>query len=180
MPRQPRLIIPHAPYHVVQRGNNGCDVFYNNEDRKRYLDWLEHYSSRYLFSIIAYCLMPNHVHFVGIPKRKDSIAKTFQIVHMLHTQFLNKRKGWKGHLWHGRYYSMILDDSHLWTSIKYVEQNPVRANMVSRAEDYTWSSAAYHCGLRDDLIIDKSIELPGVFDNWQQQLSIVLDRDPAE
>jgi len=175
VPRIPRIVIPDIPYHITQRGNNGQDVFFSNTDRKYYLSWLLYYSKQFKFDIIAYCLMSNHVHFIGIPRDIESMLKTIQTVHMRHTQSVNNQKNRTGHLWHSRYYSTPLDDKHLWHAIRYVEHNPVRAGIVRNAEDYLWSSAAFHCGLRDDILISKTINLPGFFDNWIDILHDVSD-----
>jgi putative transposase len=60
-----------------------------------------------------------------------------------------------GHLWQGRYFSSALDTNYLLNAVRYVELNPVRAQMVYHAEDFAWSSAAAHCGIRDDLVVDR-------------------------
>ena len=74
---------------------------------------------------------------------------------MRYAQRINKSKGWKGHLWQGRFFSSALDDAYLWSAIRYIERNPVRAVMVDKAENYQWSSAASHCGLNENsLLVD--------------------------
>ena len=141
MPRTARIVIPDVPYHVTQRGNRRQDVFFSIVDRKRYLEWLVKYSRHHRFDILAYCLMTNHVHIVGIPRYATSMARLLHIVNLRHTQSVNQEQGWNGVLWQGRYFSSPLDDVHLWACIRYVEQNPVRMGIVSKAEDYIWSSA---------------------------------------
>ncbi|MFH1515501.1 MAG: transposase [bacterium] len=180
MPRQVRRTIPNVPYHMTQRGNNGRDVFFSNDDRKRYLKWMIHYSSRYEFDIIAYCLMTTHVHFVGIPRKTNSIAMTVQVVHMIHTQAINKESNLKGHLWHSPYYSSPMDDKHMWLAIRYVEQNPVRAGIVHHPTKYKWSSARAHCGLSDDPVLAPGVDLPGVFDGWSEILKEIPDVEAIE
>lgn len=68
---------------------------------------------------------------------------------MRYAQRINRVKGWKGHLWQGRFFSSPLDEVYTWSAIRYVEQNPVRVGIVEKAEEYLWSSAAAHCGLID-------------------------------
>ena len=82
--------------------------------------------------------------------------RTLKPLHMRYAQRINRRKGWQGHLWQGRFFSSPLDDSYLWSTVRYVETNPVRAGMVSRAELYSYSSAATHCGLREDSLLTNS------------------------
>lgn len=175
MPRTARIVIPEIPYHVTSRGNRQQDVFFTIDDRTSYLNWLATYASYHEFEILAYCLMSNHVHIVAIPKTNTSMAKTLHITKLRHTQSVNRMKGWKGVLWQGRYFSTALDDSHLWTCIRYVEQNPVRAGIVSHAQDYTWSSAACHCGLRKDPVLAHGGEFSDEIDGWSEVLSEIPD-----
>ncbi len=168
MPRLARTVFAGIPHHVTQRGNRRENVFYADEDRLIYLKWLKEYSQKNHLEILAYCLMTNHVHLAVIPKREDGLQAVFKPLHMRYAQRLNREKGWTGHVWQGRYFSSPLDVDYLWATIRYVERNPVRAGMVARAEDYPWSSAAAHCGLKDDehLCNRKA---------WQRQLSQITD-----
>jgi len=177
MPRRPRITIPDVPYHITQRGNNKQDVFFTTDDRLSYLEWLKKYSSLYELDILAYCLMTNHIHIVGIPQNEDSIARTIQFVNMRYTQLINRNMGFDGHLWHGRYFSTALDDTYLWNAIRYVEQNPVRAGLVEQAELFQWSSAAYHCGLKDiDPVVKTNEDSKLIFEDWSNTLHSVPDQ----
>ncbi|MBU1023262.1 transposase [bacterium] len=180
MPRIARTILKNIPYHLTQRGNRQQDTFFSTDDRKRYLKWLSHYSELYGFNIVAYCLMTNHIHIVGIPQRDRGMTLTIQTVQMRHTQAVNRENGWKGHLWQSRYFSSALDDTHLWLAIRYVEQNPVRAGIVANAQDYIWSSAACHCGLRPDPVLSDLPELSDAFDGWDEILKEVPDNESIE
>ncbi|MBU1023339.1 transposase, partial [bacterium] len=166
MPRPPRIIIPNIPYQVTQRGNHGRDVFYHPDDRNCYLEKLALYSVKYRFEIQAYCLMTNHIHLIGIPRNENSIAKIMQVVQSNHTQAVNRSHGWTGNLWQQRYFASALSKSHMWNALRYVEQNPVRAGIVAKCEDYLWSSAAYHCGFRDDNVIIPNSRYSDMYDNW--------------
>jgi len=180
MPRIARNIIPDIPYHVTQRGNRRQDVFFCDEERERYLEWMKDYSERYELEVLAYCLMTNHILLVAIPHSSDSLARTLGIVHTRHSQSVNKSLGWSGHLWQGKYYSTALDDAHLWAAIRYVERNPVRAGMVSNAEEYYWSSAAFHVGLRPDKLIKSDSQWGRPIENWRNELSFDDDTDMLE
>ena len=92
MPRTARIVVPDLPYHITQRGNYRQDVFEDDEDRLGYLSWIDEYSKKYKLSIVAYCLMDNHVHFIAIPREEDSLAKVFSISHMRYSQYFNKKK----------------------------------------------------------------------------------------
>jgi putative transposase len=73
------------------------------------------------------------------------LQSVFKPLHMRYAQRFNRQRGCKGHVWQGRYFSSALDEHYLWSAIRYVERNPVRAKMVKKAENYAWSSAAAHC-----------------------------------
>ena len=146
MPRRPRIVIPHLAYHVTQRGNYRQRIFKEDKDYKQYLYWMNECAAKYELEILAYCLMNNHVHFIVIPAKEESLARTFNAVHMRYAQYHNRKKKVYGHLWQGRFFSCILDDAHLYRAIRYVERNPVRAKIVKKAWDYSWSSARTHIG----------------------------------
>ena len=116
--------------------------------------------------------MDNHVHHVVVPVREDSLHRTIKSAHGDYTTYLNRKYGWVGHAWQGRFDSFPMDESHCWNAIRYVERNPVRAGMVARAEDYLWSSAAAHCGLRDDSLLNDDFPPTGVIRNWSEWLMI--------
>jgi putative transposase len=154
VPRQARTVFSGLAHHITQRGNRREDVFFCDEDRLAYLVWLEEYSLTFQMEVLAYCLMSNHIHLVAVPAAEDGLQRVLKPLHMRYAQRINRARGWKGHLWQGRYFSSPLDDAYLWAAVRYVERNPVRAGMVRRAEDYRWSSAAAHCGKRSDALIN--------------------------
>ncbi len=147
MPRRARIIIPGVAHHIVQRGNNCQNILEQEEEFSSYCYWINEYSVQYRVSIIAYCLMNNHVHFVVVPEDREGISRLFNTVHMRYAQYMNYKRGTSGHLWQGRFFSCVLDDAHLFCAIRYVEQNPVRAYMVRYPWDYEWSSARRHVDL---------------------------------
>ena len=150
MPRIGRIVAVGLPHHITQRGNYGQKIFLDREDRKRYLDLISEYSHKYKLSILSYCLMNNHVHFIGIPRNKDSLSKTFNTSHMKYSQYFNKKKGERGHLWQGRFYSCVLDEKHLIAAGRYVERNPVRAKLTDKPWKWRYSSAGVHIGEKED------------------------------
>jgi putative transposase len=98
--------------------------------------------------LLAFCWMSNHIDAIVVPESGDSLAVLFRRVHGRYAQYLNVRRRRSGHLWQNRYSSCPLAETHLWTALRCVEQNPVRAGMVVRARDYEWSSAGAPLGLR--------------------------------
>src|SRR5262245_59824433 len=97
--------------------------------------------------------MPNHVHLVLIPSTVNGLHLALKAVHGRYAQRINKMRGQIGHLWQNRYFSSPLDSNYFLNAVRYVELNPVRARLVDKAEDYEWSSAGVHCGIRRDPIV---------------------------
>jgi len=153
MPRAARFVIPGYFYHITHRGNNKQTIFYSDEDRRKYLYWFEEAKQKYGMHVFSYCLMNNHVHFIAQVENELSFARTINTVHMRYAQYINQKYERVGHLWQGRYYSCILDDAHLFAAVRYVERNPVRAEMVIKPWEWVWSSAREHIELEDKGII---------------------------
>ncbi|MCD6150559.1 MAG: transposase, partial [Deltaproteobacteria bacterium] len=143
-------------------------------------EWLQLYCEQHAVQIQAYCLMTNHIHIVATPDTAEGLQKVFKPLHMRYAQRINRLKGWKGHLWQGRFFSSPLDDQYLWSAIRYVERNPVRAGMVEKAEDYLWSSASAHCGLKEDDILGKKEDWGNMLvstDDWSGWLAVKEDSE---
>jgi putative transposase len=115
---------------------------------------LEEHGAEAGLRMLAYCLMPNHVHLVVVPERMDSLGVVFRRVHGRYAQYLNVRRGRSGHLWQNRFFSCALDGNHLSVALRYVERNPVRAGLVAEAESYTWSSARAHLTGKRNALLD--------------------------
>ncbi len=174
MPRLPRTVFAGLPHHVTQRGNRRETIFFSDDDRQAYLSWLKKYTEKHQVEVLAYCLMTNHIHLIVVPETDDGLLRVLKPLHMRYAQRINRERGWKGHLWQGRFFSSPLDDAYLWAAVRYVECNPVRAGMVHRAEDYPWSSAAAHCGTRLDGLLNPESSWGKLFaaiDNWPAWLS---------
>src|SRR5210317_374899 len=129
MARMPRLVIPHYPHHVTQRGVRRQKTFFSDADYKTYLDLLATAKDGVGADIWAYCLMPNHVHHVIVPGKEDSLAALFSDAHRRYTRRINFREGWRGHLWQERFHSFVMDERHLNATVRYVELNPVAAGL---------------------------------------------------
>lgn len=153
MTRLARLVIPGLPHHVIQRGNHRTHVFSDEHDRYVYRRLLKEKCNQYGANISCYCWMTNHVHLIVVPEASDSLGQTMRDAHGLYASYFNRKYGFSGHLWQARFHSCVLDETHFWSAIRYVERNPVRAGIVHRAEDYPWSSAPAHCGLRQDPLL---------------------------
>jgi putative transposase len=89
---------------------------------------------------------------------------------MRYSQYLNRRRKMGGHVWQGRFYSTILDEAHVYTAVRYVENNPVRAGIVKKAEAYRWSSARGHVKGSSDGIVSKGCYLLEEISDWRRYL----------
>jgi putative transposase len=180
MPRHPRTVFAGIPHHVTQRGNHRDKVFFDPADAHAYLCLSHAYFRQHEVEVFAYCLMPNHVHLVLTPSRPDGLHRALRAVHSQFAQRINRMRSLKGHLWQGRYFSSALDTGYFLNAVRYVERNPVRAGLVRCAEDYPWSSAAAHCGLRHDPLIKR---LPGMLagiSDWSRWLREGVSADTDE
>lgn len=168
MPRNARIVVPGLAHHVTQRGTDRQVVFHTRSDRNVYLRLLKENSERAGLRVLAYCLMPNHVHLVVSPQEEESMAIALRRTHGRYAQYLNARRLRSGHLWQNRFYSCPLDKEHLWAALSYVDRNPVRAGMVRAAEEYEWSSASAHLTGRDSrFVLDMGFwEEAGGVEKW--------------
>ena len=140
MARIARIVAPDFPHHIVQRENRRQQVFFTDKDYQDYLNLLKEYTGKCNVAIVVYCLMPNHIHLIVIPKQEKSLAKAIAETHRRYTCMVNLRNNWRGYLWQGRFSSYVLDEPYLLTAARYILLNPVRAGLVRRAEDYKLSS----------------------------------------
>ena len=171
MPRNARCVQEGLAYHVTQRGSNRQRVFFCPSDYRMYLSLVGAGLAEAGVSVLAFCLMTNHVHLVVVPERADSLAVLFRRVHGRYAQYINVRRRRSGHLWQARFYSCPLSESHLEIALRYVEQNPCRAQMVRLPEHYRWSSAASHLGLKSDRsgVLDAEFaKRAGGAETWRQ------------
>jgi putative transposase len=164
MSRLPRMVLPGIPHHVTQRGNRRERTFFEDGDYALYLDLLAVGAEGAGVEIWSYCLMPNHVHLIAVPRDADGLRRCFRFVHRHYTGYINARLRVTGHLWQGRFSSIAMDEAHFVTALRYVALNPVRARLAERAQDWRWSSAAAHCRGEDDHVVKVAPALERVGD----------------
>ena len=141
MPRLPRICLPGVPQHVIQRGNNRQICFGSDEDFAAYAYWLEEFSLKFNVAIHAWVFMTNHVHLLLTPSTLDGVSKMMQSLGRQYVRYFNSTYRRTGTLWEGRYKSCVVDaENYLLICQRYIELNPVRANMVVSPEEYKWSS----------------------------------------
>ncbi len=158
MPRQTRLIIPGLPHHIVQRGHNRQAIFSDARDYQHYLDNLVERRASLGIAIYGYCLMPDRVHIIaGAPDDTSSIPRLMKHLAGQQTRFVNSVTQRSGSLWESRYRISPIDaQEYLLYCCRYVDLAPATANLVSRAEEYCWSSCAARLGLTDSPWLDNA------------------------
>ncbi|AMV73352.1 transposase [Desulfuromonas sp. DDH964] len=147
MSRQLRIEYPGAVYHVTSRGNARQAIFIDNDDREVFLRVLEATIGRYHWRCHAYCLMGNHYHLL-IETPEANLSRGMRQLNGVYTQTFNRRHGSVGHLFQGRYKSILVDkDTYLLNLCRYIVQNPVAAGLTSTPSDWPWSSYLATAGL---------------------------------
>jgi putative transposase len=179
MARLARVVVPGLPHFITQRGNRGDQTFFCDDDYQDYLDLMGEWCGAHKVKVLAYCLMPNHVHLIAVPQSADGLRRAIGEAHRRYTRIVNFREGWRGHLWQGRFSSFVLDTPYLLTAARYVELNPVRAGLIKVPNRYRWSSAAAHVRGKDDTLV-RVAPLLRRAPNWRAFLARVIQKEDVE
>ena len=143
MARQPRIDLADHVYHVINRASGRVPIFKTARDYLQFESVLEEAQGREDMRILAYCVMPNHFHLALYPRKDKGVQRFVGWLTKTHTQrwhAMHHTIG-HGHLYQGRYKSFIVntDEYYLWL-MRYIEQNPLRANLVCKAQEWQWGS----------------------------------------
>jgi REP element-mobilizing transposase RayT len=146
MARKPRLFVAGGFYHVVLRGNNRGDIFFEHDDRKRWQSLLHKGLDRYGHRLHAYCWMTNHVHML-LQAGEVPLSNFVRTLASTYARSVNARYGRVGHLFERRYRArLIQQDPYLLEVVRYTHLNPVRADIVESPDEYPWSSHHTYTG----------------------------------
>ena len=146
--------MPNYPHHVTQRGTNKTDIFMCDKERLYFLQSLKDYAHKAEVRIWAYCLMNNHFHLLLVPPKDHSLGRCIHGATFRYAQYFNRKYKRTGRLWQNRYFPCVVDkDGYLWSVVRYIERNPVRANITEKAEDWKWSSVRAHMYGEKDYIL---------------------------
>jgi len=164
MPRKERYAEAGC-YHIINRGVERRDVYLEAEDYSFFLDLMLKFAKDYKIIIHAFCLMTNHYHLL-IETKQTNLSKAIQFLNDKYAKYFNKKYARTGHLWQGRYKSYpLFDDAHFWIVVKYIERNPIKANMVENVEHYKYQSYfqwknkyRYYHLLTDSMIFDMTLK----------------------
>lgn len=155
MSRVARLVLDNTCYHIMTRGNQKQSTFIEERDFMKYLGLLRHYKIKYGFKLFGYCLMPNHVHLILKVREASLLSKIMQGLNQAYTIWFNKKYKKAGHLWQGRYKSMVIEtDKYMLKCIEYVELNPIRKNITKSPFEYPWSSWQDRLGYKKSRLLD--------------------------
>jgi REP element-mobilizing transposase RayT len=148
VPRRHRIYFQNAVYHITIRGNNRQRILEWNDDKELFLKSLQKFKSRFAFKLFGFVLMDNHVHLVIRTNSKVNISKIMHAIELSYSVKFRKKYAYSGYVWQGRFKSNVIDDeNYILECINYIHNNPVRAGMVERIEDYPWSSYHFYNGL---------------------------------
>ncbi len=140
MPRPLRIQYPDAWYHVMNRGRRGEKIFENKEDYWSFVDLLEELSEVFNVNVAAYCLMSNHYHLL-VQTPDANLSRSMRHLNSVYTQRYNRRHGYDGQLFRGRYKSIVVElDSYALELVRYIHRNPLEAGIVNTLQKYPWSS----------------------------------------
>lgn len=169
MARRPRLFIANFPYHIIQRGNNKNPIFFNDKDYLFFLKVLKEAKTKHPCYLYAYCLMPNHFHFILEPKEKENISFLMKLLGAKFVRYINRTYRRSGTLWEGRFRCSLIDkEAYFLSCLRYIETNPLRAGLAKSPDLYRWSSYHFRAFGEKSSLLD--------LDAWYDSLSI----DPLE
>jgi putative transposase len=155
------------------------ETFFREEDYQAYLTLMAEWYRKFRVEIWTYCLMPNHVHLIAVPETEEGLRMAIGEAHRRYSAMINRRQKWTGHLWQGRFSSFPMDQNYLFSAAKYIEMNPMRANLSADPYSWKWSSAKAHAAGNDDVLVKVSPLLQMVGD-WKSFLSEPDDEDAAK
>ncbi|NUN70986.1 MAG: transposase [Bacteroidetes bacterium] len=157
MPYRNTSFTPHHCYHIYNRGNHRETVFIEEYNYIHFLRRLRKYLPPDKITILAYCLMPNHYHLLIEIREECDVSNMMKNLIISYTKAINLRYNVVGHLFQGRFHSKEVDsERYLLTLIRYIHNNPVAAQLVSKREEWKYSSYAEYLGIREN-----SISSPG-------------------
>lgn len=186
MPRMPRILMDGGYYHVITRGIDRRRLFRYNCDYEQFLKIMAGYLSKFELSILHYCLMPNHLHLLIQAHQKEALPKFMQGVLQVYAHYFRKKYSCVGFVFQNRYKSRFIDnDAYLLDCGRYIERNPLRANIVTDLNLFRWSSFSFYAKGKPNAIIKTSNPLYSALaqtDHERRELYLkrVLEERPYE
>ena len=156
MPRQPRKMLDGGYYHLIARINNRSHVFKEDNDFEHFESLIAASKKKFSWDLYHYCLMSNHFHLLAKIGIGAELPKLMQFLLQAYSRYHKTKADYVGYLWQGRYKSLLIEkESYMLECGRYIERNPLRAMLVTRAEDYQWSSYRHYAlGEKNFLVED--------------------------
>jgi putative transposase len=166
-------------YHVLNRGNSKQVVFLKDQDYQSFLDLMRESLKDFSLDLYAYCLMPNHFHFILRCRKAEDLSPWMQWLMTSHVRRYHKHYGGSGHVWQGCFKSFLIQgDEYLLSVLRYVEANPLRAGLVSVAHEWEWSSHRERLEIvPGDLLGNPPIEMPQRWSEWVNRVAVKGELD---
>jgi putative transposase len=178
MPRHPRVNEPGLLYHIISRGNNRQEIFFDEGDYRKFLSVLQTVKEKYPFNLYAYILMPTHFHFL-LEMKTHAVSRVMQSILTLYSKYHNWIHNRKGHLFQGRYRAIICEkENYFLELVRYIHLNAVRANLVKNPDDWKWSGHGEYSGNSKNKLIDKKllVEVFGEGENgFEKYMDLICD-----
>lgn len=183
MPRPLRKVSETGIYHVMSRGSRRKVIFHSSEDKQRFINIMINKKMNGSFSLYGYCIMDNHYHLL-IKEEKENLPTIMKMINAAYAIYYNEKYEGIGHVFQDRYRSEAIDnDLYLLGAIRYIHNNPIKAGMEKRIQDYAWSSYQQYFYYKSDneLInihfvlnmlsndFEKSVEMFNEFNNTDNQ-----------
>jgi len=161
MARPPRIHLSDLTHHVINRGNNRCDIFRAERDYAFFLASLRRAVEKHQVDVHSYTLMTNHFHLVATPRIETALSRAMHLVGTTYAGYFNRRYARTGRLFDGPFKSSVIDTETYWfTCMRYVELNSVRAGLAADPSAYRWSSyRANALGHEDDIVVPHALYL---------------------
>lgn len=161
MPRKARVKSESGIYHIILRGNIRQEIFHDEEDCHRFLEIIEKYRQKSEMKMYGWCLMSNHVHLL-LGEGAEKLSTTIKRIGVSFVWYYNKKYNTTGHLFQDRFKSEnVEDDKYLLTVVRYIHQNPVKAKVVKRVDEWEWSSYLSYTGYSSNtqILLDRDFVL---------------------
>jgi len=154
MPRKPRILLDGGYYHILTRGNDRRKIFRYKQDYNYFLKIIKEYLAEFEVSILHYCLMPNHIHLLIQASKAKDLPKFMQAILQVYASYFRKKYNSVGFVFQNRYKSYFIGkESYLFECARYIERNPIRAQIAGSSLDYPWSSFSYYVkGINNGII----------------------------
>ncbi len=167
MPRTGRELVGGVIYHIINRGNGRAKIFKKEDDYREFIELMQETKKSHGIFLYSFCLMPNHFHLLLKPREGEDLSSWLRTFTTKQVRLYHKRNGSSGHLWQGRYKSFPVQKSESFEVVmRYIERNPLRANLVEKAQDWKWSSLHLRSRGEGEFLTNPPIPIDNDWASW--------------